>query len=80
MSDSLVPSLGPPILILVNDLLYPSVASELLAYVEALDARRIQQAFAVHGELEACESIARGLSKVGIKQVTIPESGQQVEI
>ena len=53
---------------------------ELLAYVEALDARRIQQAFAVHGELEACESIARGLSGLGVQKVTIPEPGQQIEI
>jgi metallo-beta-lactamase family protein len=53
---------------------------ELLSYVRTLNAGRIRRAFVVHGDLEACESIARGLGELGVKKVTIPEPGQQVEI
>jgi len=53
---------------------------ELLAYMQTLGPRRIRRAFAVHGDLEACEAIARGLGELGVRKVTVPEPGQQVEI
>ncbi len=53
---------------------------ELLSYVQQLEPHRIKKAFAVHGDLEACEAIARGLEGLGVRKTSIPEEGQQFEI
>lgn len=51
--------------------------SELLAYVRSL-APHLRAAYVVHGELPAAESLARGLSDLGVPEVLVPDLGQKV--
>lgn len=53
---------------------------ELLGYMRRLEPRNIQKAFAVHGDLEACQAVASGLDGLGVRSTRIPEEGQAFDI
>lgn len=53
---------------------------ELLAYIGKLTPRRIRHAFVVHGDLEAAQSIARGVEQRGVQAADIPDRGQMFAI
>ena len=46
---------------------------ELLAWVDPIDRKRLQQLFVVHGEPAAADTLLRLLRERGFAQVTIPE-------
>jgi len=41
---------------------------------------RLQRAFCVHGDLEACNALATGIRSLGVDDVLVPEREQQVEL
>lgn len=53
--------------------------TELLAWVEPLDRRRLQQLFLVHGEPAAADTFSGLLRNQGFSTVTAPERGQTFE-
>jgi metallo-beta-lactamase family protein len=48
--------------------------NELLGWVQAMD-RRPHKAFVVHGEPEAAQSLADGLTEIGIAETHVPDRG-----
>ena len=54
---------------------------ELLGYIQkVMEFGALKRVFSVHGELEACQGLAKGLQGLGMHDVLIPERLQQVEI
>ncbi len=54
--------------------------NELLAWLDAVGPKRLQQMFVVHGEKEAAESFAGSARQVGVRDVQIPVRGQSFEL
>jgi metallo-beta-lactamase family protein len=52
---------------------------ELLAYVGAMDKRRLKDIFLVHGELAQAEKLRGKLDECGYARVAIPQRGEKVE-
>jgi len=50
---------------------------ELLAYIGALDHRRLKDVFLVHGELAQAQQLSEKLKERGLSKVHIPERGEQ---
>jgi len=53
---------------------------ELLGYMSGIEPKRIRRAFMVHGDLGPCQSVARGLEALGVRDTLIPEEGEVCEI
>lgn len=54
--------------------------SELLNYARAVQKTGLREAFIVHGEEPAAESLAEGLRDMGVPRVHVPSPGEQVEL
>jgi len=52
---------------------------ELLGYVENTKDS-LQGVFVVHGEEEQCQALAEGIRDLGIKDVLVPDLGEEVEV
>jgi metallo-beta-lactamase family protein len=55
--------------------------NELLNYLQKVaGASRMKRVFCVHGDPEACQALAEGIRNLGIPDVLVPETGQEVEL
>jgi metallo-beta-lactamase family protein len=53
---------------------------ELLGYVQRLGAKRIKQAFVVHGEEASSLSLADAIGDLGVGQAVAPKPGETFEL
>jgi metallo-beta-lactamase family protein len=53
---------------------------ELLAYAGAMEKKRLQQVFLVHGELSQSEILKQKLGELGVKRLSIPDRGETAEL
>jgi len=52
----------------------------LLQYVSAMDVPRLKKVFIVHSELDAAEALVEPLRTLGVREVVIPEIGEEHEV
>lgn len=52
----------------------------LLQYVAAMNRQRLKKAFIVHSELEAAQAMVEPLLSLGLREVVIPEVGDEYEL
>ena len=53
--------------------------NEMRAYYQEMGAA-VDQAFVVHGEMEACAGVGSALEELGAREVHIPESGNEFDL
>lgn len=53
---------------------------ELLQWISAFDRERLRHLYILHGEYTQSEALAHGLGTLGLKNVSIPERGERVEV
>jgi len=52
----------------------------LVEYVKAMNVPRLKKVFIVHSELEAAEAMVEPLKALGVRDVVIPEIGEEHEL
>jgi metallo-beta-lactamase family protein len=52
----------------------------LLQYVSAMNVPRLKKVFVVHSELDAAEALVEPLKALGVREVVIPEIGEEHEV
>ena len=54
---------------------------ELLSWIEsAADGGRLKRVFVVHGDPPEAQALAKGIRQLGVPDVLVPESKQEVEL